>query len=305
MFVVSTYRVIKFAWQSFWRNIWLSIVTITVIILTLISINSLYVLSIVSDSVITSVKDRINVSIFFKPEIMEADVLEVKTYLDSLSQVNSIQYISAQQALINFKQLHQDDPKIIQSLEELDENPLGATLNVKAINLSEYPSILEVLDNSKYKDWILSKNFDDHREYIKRINQVSSNIEQIGLAITILFIFIAFLIVFNTIRIAIYTHRDEIAIMKLVGASNNFIRSPFLMEAVFDAIIACIIAIGILYPILNVIQPYLTETFIGADLDMVAYFNLNFWKIFSLEILAISLLTIISAGIAIRKYLDV
>ncbi|MBU1165017.1 ABC transporter permease [Patescibacteria group bacterium] len=305
MFILSSYRIFKFAWESFWRNIWLSIVTITVILLALISINFLYALNVVTDSIITTVKDRISVSVFFMPEIVEADVLEVKTYLDTLSQVESIEYISAKQALDNFIALHQDDPKLLESISELDKNPLGATLNVKAVKLSEYPSILEILDNSKYKNLILSKNFDDHKDYIDRINQVSNNIQQIGFAFTIMFIFISFLIVFNTIRIAIYTHRNEIGIMKLVGATNNFIRSPFLLEAVFDGIIAAVLSIALLYPILSFIQPYLTATFIGSNLDIIGYFNLNFWKIFGLEILAISLLNIIGAGIAIRKYLDV
>jgi len=237
MFLVSSYRIIKFAWQSFWRNIWLSIVTITVIILTFVSINFLIVLHIVSNSIIDSVEERINVSIFFKPEIKEAEVLEVNAYLETLSQIDSIEYISAEQALDKFKKMHQDDPSILESLEELDDNPLGATLNVNAMSLEDYPSILEVIDNSKYKDWIATKNFDDHRDYINRINSISTNIQNIGFAITGLFIFIAILIVINTIRIAIYTHRNEIAVMKLVGATNNFIRSPFIFEAVIDGMI--------------------------------------------------------------------
>lgn len=305
MFVVSSYRIFKFAWQSFWRNIWLSIVTITVIVLTFVSINFLVVLKVVTDSIISSVQERINVSIFFKPEIKEAEVLEVKTYLDSLSQVDSITYISADQALSDFRQLHKDDTTILESLEELELNPLGATLNVKTKKLTDYSSVLEVLDNSKYKDWILTKNFDDHKEYINRINQVSSNIQGIGLALTALFIFIAILIVFNTIRIAIYTHREEIAIMKLVGASNNFIRSPFIIEAVFDGIIACLIAIALLFPVLNFIQPYLSSTFIGVDLNITNYFRNNFFAIFGLELLIITLLNILSSGIAIRRYLEV
>ncbi|RJR32198.1 ABC transporter permease [Candidatus Parcubacteria bacterium] len=305
MIIVSFYRVIKFAFQSFWRNFWLSMVTVTVIILTVISINFLLILKIVTDSLINSVQQRVNISIFFKQDIPEADVLEVKSYLDSLSQVNKIEYVSAEKALSDFKSAHQNDKDIVQSLEEIESNPLGAVLNVSAKKLDDYESILEVLDQSKYKELILSKNFDDHKNYINRINEISSNLRNVILSLSIVFVFISILIVINTIRIAIYTHSNEISIMKLVGASNSFIRSPFLIEAIFDGVISLVIAAIIIFPVLNLIQPYLTETFIGINFDIVSFFKDNFFKIFGLELLIISLISIVSSGIAVRRYLDV
>jgi cell division transport system permease protein len=294
-----------FAWQSFWRNFWLSLATITIIVLAFISINFLIVINIISNEAITVVKNKIDVSIYFRPDVPETKILEVKTYLSSLTQIQEINYVSQTDALDEFRKKHLQDPVIIQSLEELNSNPIGATLEVKAKNIESYPEIITVLNNSKYNDLILDKNFDDHKAYIEKIQSISNNIKTVGFLASGVFILIALLIVFNTIRVAIYTHRDEIAVMKLVGATNWFIRSPFLLEAVLYGIIACIIAILIVYPLINFIQPYLDSFFLSENFSITDYFNQNFWKIFGLELLIIILLNIIGSSIAIRRYLKV
>ena len=305
MSIASIFRIFNFAWQSFWRNIWLSLVTITIIVLTFISINFLIIVNIISDATIDIVKDRVDISLYFRPDITEPQVLEVQTYLTSLTQIKKIDYISQQDALEKFRQKHRQDYIIIESLEELNENPIGATLQIKAKNIDDYPAIIEVIDNSKYNNLILDKNFDDHKIYIDKIKNLSDNAKKIGLLTTGVFILIALLIVFNTIRVAIYTHREEIAVMKLVGATNWFIRSPFLLEAVFYGIISCIVAIVIVYPILNFIQPYLNNFFLTEEFNIINYFKQNFWQIFGLELLIVIFLNIISSSIAIRRYLKV
>lgn len=305
MTLSSIYRVLIFAWQSFWRNIWLSIVTITIIVLTFISINFLIVVNIVTDSAINIVKNKVDISIYFRPDVTEPQVLEVRTYLSSLTQVKDINYVSQQEALQNFRQLHRQDKTIIESLAELEENPIGATLQVKAKDIQNYPEIIAVLDNSKYNNLILDKNYDDHKIYIEKIKNFSDNIKTIGLFTSGIFALIALLIVFNTVRVAIYTHRQEITIMKLVGATNWFIKLPFLVEAIFYGIISCIIAIAIVYPSLGLIQPYINNFFLTDEFNLVGYFNKNFALIFGLEILVIIFLTIVSSSIAMRRYLKV
>jgi cell division transport system permease protein len=305
MIITSIYRIFVFAWQSFWRNIWLSVVTITIIVLTFISVNCLIVVYITTDAAINIIKNKVDVSIYFRPEVIEPQVNEVKTYLSSLTQVKEINYISQQEALEKFRQLHRNDSDIIQSLEELENNPIGATLQIKAKNIEDYPEIIGVLSNSKYNDLILDKNFEDHKVYIEKIQKLSKNIKSVGLAICGIFVIIALLIVFNTIRVAIYTHRQEIGVMKLVGATNWFIRSPFLVEAAFYGLVSCAISVIIIYPMLNFIQPYINNFFLTEEFNLLSYFNHNFWKIFGLQLITIILLNIISSSIAIRRYLKV
>jgi cell division transport system permease protein len=307
MTFTSPYRIFIFAWQSFWRNFWLSLVTITIIILTFISINFLIVVNVISDTAVNIIKEKVNISLYFYPNITEPQVMEAKTYLSSLTQVKEINFISQKEALEQFRLLHAQDKTIIQSLEELNSNPLGSTLQIKAKKIEDYPEIIKVLDNSKYKELIIEKDFDDNKvkTYIAKIKNLSENIKKIGLFTTGIFVLIGLLIVFNTIRVAIYTHRDEISVMKLVGASNWFIRSPFIIEAVFYGIIACLASIIIVFPTLKFIQPYLNSFFLTEEFNISRYFIQNFFKIFGAELIIIIVLNVISSSIAIRRYLKV
>lgn len=304
MSFASLYQLIIFSWQSFWRNIWLSIITITIIVLALVSVNFLIALNVITDTAVSQIQDKIDVSVYFKQTTTEPQVLEVKTYLSALAQVKDIKYISQQEALQNFRQRHQQNTAIIESLEALDQNPLGATLTIQAKRLEDYPEILSVLDNSKYNELITDKKFDDREAYINNLRHISETVNQVGLLTAAVFIFIAALIVFNTIRVAIYTHRQEIGIMKLVGAANWFIRGPFMIEGVWYGTIATLLTIGIMFPLINFIQPYVNAYFLTNDV-IVSYFRQHFWQIFGIEFLFIMVLNTVSSLVAIRRYLKV
>lgn len=305
MILVTINRSIAFALQSFWRNIWLSLATIFIIALTFLSINFLIVISAVSDSAIEAVKERVDVSIYFKQDVRESKISEVKSHLETIPQVREIIYISPDSNLAEFKERRKDDEIIQEVLAELEGNPLGATLIVRAKNLSDYPEILKAIDNPAYADLIEKKGYDDHQKAISNINMITDNIKKAAMIIIIMFIIIAVLIVYNTVRIAIFTHRQEIGIMKLVGASNSFIRSPFILENVFSGIIACAMAIVVVYSILSMVEPHLANFFAGVNFDLIAYFNSNFIAIFGTQLAGIVLLNIISSSLALGKYLKV
>ena len=305
MTLVSLYRAIVFAWQGFWRNFWLSLATISIIVLTIISINVLVVINVVTEAAITIVKERVDVSFYFYPDVTESQVLEVQTFLSSLPEVKEITYVSQQEALDQFRREHQADQVIIESLEELDENPIGSTLLVKTKTIEEYDSVISELNASRYNDLVANQDFEDHNFLISQIKNIADNAQRVALCITMTFVVIALLIVFNTIRVAIYTHRQEIAVMKLVGATNWFIRAPFLLEGVFYGVFASIIAALVVYPLLQFVQPYVADFFNTDSFNVVGYFTENFWQIFGLELLVVILLDIISSSIAIRRYLAV
>lgn len=305
MFLVTIKRSLIFALQSFWRNIWLSLATIFIIALTFLSINFLVVINAISDSAILAVQDKIDVSIYFKQDVRESKVGEIKSHLETLPQVQSIVYISPDKNLDVFKERRKDDPIIQEVLKELAGNPLGATLVVKAKNLSDYSEILKAIDNPAYSDLIDKKGYDDHQAAIENINTITSNVKKGALVISLMFILIAVLIVFNTVRIAIFTHQQEIGIMKLVGATNGFIRSPFILENIFSGVIACAIAISVIYFILSLIQPHLNNFFAGVNVNLIGYFNSNFLIIFGSQLLGIIILNIISSSLALGKYLKV
>jgi cell division transport system permease protein len=302
---VSLFRIIKFALQNFWRNIWLSLITISILVLTLVTVNILISLNFLGQSAVGIVQSKIDVSVYFNPDTSEETVQNVRSYLLGLSQVRDVTYVSAEEALENFKQTHADNEDIMTSLEELEENPLGAALTIKANNPSDYPFILETLENPEFTDFIQDKDYDDHEEIIQRIDNITSRLERTGIVLSLVFVIIAVLIVFNTIRVAIYTHREEVGIMKLVGASNWFVRAPFLLESILYSLLATGLAIAIIYPSIYFAEPYIAKLFDNTDISLINYFNANFVWIFVSQFVVLSVLNIVSTAMALGRYLKV
>jgi len=278
--------------------------------LSLILINVLIILSIFTNTAINTVKEKVDISIYLKPNIVEDQAYAFKAKIESLPQTKEVEYVSPDLALKRFKERHQKNDTLIESLNELEENPLGITLVVRAKAIDDYPLILEKIEGknfSEYSNWIADKDFNNYKIIIEKLNSTAKKINTVGLAASAIFLFITVLIIFNTIRVAIYTHKEEIEIMRLVGATSKFINGPFLVESVLYGLLSWAIVIIIMFPILNLFEPYLRE-FIGTstgNFSITEYFNANFIKIFGLQLLLIVMLSIISSGIAVRKYLKV
>src|SRR3989339_399848 len=302
---VSTYRITKFAFQNFWRNFWLSVITITMLVMTLITVNILLVLNYVTDQAIRSVEDRIEVSVYFQQETKQETVDSAVSYLRGLSQVRDVVTISSEDALKRFIEQHKDSPVVLDSLNELGGNPFGATLIVKAKEAQDFNQILDALENPQFRDSIREKDFSNYTQIIERIQGTTERIRFFGFVIMGVFLAIAILIVFNTVRIGIFIHREEIGIMRLVGASNWFIKAPFLLEMILLSLIAVGLTAIIVYPAVAFIEPQLSVYFGAESAGLVDYFAQNGLMIFGGQFLALILVTLFSTGLAMRKYLKV
>jgi len=302
--LTSIFRVIKFSFQDFFRNFWLSFVTLTILILALFSINLLVIFNIVAKEAIRSIENKIDINIYFKPEISEDQVFNAQKYLQGLGQVDKVTYISKDQALADFKAKHANDTQIIESLQEIEGNPLGASLVIKAKSTADYPAILEDLKDPQYNNLIESKDFDDHKLVINRITSITNKINTGVVVVALIFTMISILIIFNAIRMAIYTHREEIIAMKLVGATNWFVRAPFLLQGVIFSVLAVLITLLIIYPLSGFIQPYL-NLLLESNFNIVSYFNQNFIYIFGLELAGAILINLLSSYLAVNRYVRV
>lgn len=300
---VSFLRTTKYALQNFGRNFWLSLVTIIVLTLTLFSISLISSLNLIADNAIASVKERVDLTIFFKTESSRDSVLDARNFLMDVPEVRDVTYVSKDEALENFKIEHANEPDIQQALEEIEDNPLPESLIVKAQDIEQFPAIMVALDNSDFNDLIDRRNFADNSTVIDRLTAITNRLSQVGFVVSMVFVVIAILVVFNTVRVAIYTHREELGIMRLVGATNWFIRGPFVIESVLYALLASLLAIGIFYPILITVAPYINNLFSGYDFDALTYFRQNFFAIFGLEMGIAVVLSVFSSLIAIGRYL--
>ncbi|MEA2065422.1 MAG: permease-like cell division protein FtsX [Patescibacteria group bacterium] len=299
----SFFRIIKFAFQNFYRNFWLAVVTITILVVTLFSITTLIILNVISAQAVKSIEDKIDISVYFKTEAEDMQIIKIRSELLSLEKVEKVNLIDRDQSLAFFKERHKDDLTILESIEILKEEDIfNSVLVIKAKNSEDYSEILKILDKEEYNKIIEKKDFSDHKIIINKISVIKTKIEKIGIFIIAFFALIAALIVFNTVRIAIYTHRNEIKIMRLVGASNWFIRAPFLVEELFYAIISFFLLIAVFYPVIDFLQPHLNY-FLEYDFDLINYFKVNFVFIFGLEFLAIIIINALSSFVAMKKYL--
>ena len=303
--LVNILRTSKFASQNFKRNLWLSIITIFILVLTLFTISLVFSINLVADQALSSIEDKIDIDIFFNSTTNESEIIEAQVYLQNMPEVNEVIYVSKDDALEKFQSAHLDDANIQESISELEDNPLPASIIVTAHNLDDYKVILNNFEASEYNEFVQDKTFTDYQLVINKLSNIITRIYQIGFVLSIFFVVISIFVVFNTIRMATYAQREELGIMKLVGATNAFIRAPFFMEAIFYAVISAVITIIIFYPTIFFASPYINSFFEGYDFNFMYYFNQYILHIFFLELAIALFLTTISSMIAITRYLKV
>lgn len=302
--LISLARAVKFSIQDIFRNVWLSLVTIVILLLALFSVNMLLAVQVISSAAIDTVRDKVDVSLYLTPDAPESDILSLRGRLSSLANVKEVVYVSKQQALADFQEKHQSNPDVMDALRQLDGNPLSASLVIRPADFDKYDDL--ITDLNKVSDPIIeSRNFDDHKLMLEKINTITARVGEAGFAVSLIFIFITILVLYNTIRVAIYTHRQEIGIMRLVGASSWFIRAPFLISSFIYTAVGMLLVSVLFYFFLSLLQPYLEAFFLNYDFNIISYFQANFWRFFPLEFAGAALVNIVASFVAVRKYSNI
>lgn len=296
---------IRFALQNLGRNLWLTLITLFMLILTLSMVSIVLVMNIVGGQAIRAVEEKVDINIFFPNSVAESTLQSARSFISELPEVKGVEYISPEQALQAFRENHLEDKNIQEALDELEKNPLPATLVVQARDIASYPNILQAFEASEWNSLASKTDFNDHRVLVEKLQQVSRAASRVGIALSMLFMIISALAIFNTIRLAIYSHREEITIMKLVGATNGFIRWPFIIEGLVYASLASLTTIALLWIFVQALYPSMNNFFMGYNFDLRFYFYEYFWQIFLAELVVALFLSITSAMIAITKYLKV
>ncbi|MCH7883469.1 ABC transporter permease [Patescibacteria group bacterium] len=302
---MNTYlrRIIKAGFLGFWRNGWVSLTALMTMVLALFMIGSLLFSNVLLTSALSRIENQVDISVYFQIDITEEEIINVKSALSQLAQVKIVTYISRDEALEKFKARHAGNALITQSLDELDENPLEASLNVQAKNPDQYEVIARFLADSAFSTIINKVNYFQNEVVIERLSGILAAARGIGLGITAVLAIIAMLVVLNTIRLTIYTNRDEISVMKLVGASRKYIRGPFLVEGALYGIISAVITMIAFYPLTLWLGPAAAHFFGGVNL--FHYYLSNFFQILLILLVSGIMLGIVSSAIAIRRYLKV
>lgn len=301
--MVKLLRIAKYGVNSFLRNGWLSASTIGIMVLALIVFEGLIIFNVISGGAITAIQEKIDISVYFKTNVAEDAILNIERSLEGLDEVKSVEYTSRDKALEIFREEHKNDPVITETLNQLDENPLLASLNIKAKDPRHYGEIAAYLEKPAFQDQIEKITYSQNHLVIDRLIAFVDTIRSGGAILTSFLSFLAIMITFNTIRLAIFSASDELAVMRLVGASNNFIRGPYIVTGILYGVIGALVSFLLFIPILNFIAPYVTK-FI-PEIALGSYFADNFLKLFFYQLLFGIGLGILSSVIAIRRYLHI
>ncbi len=303
-------RIFKTAFANFWRNGTINIATTSIMAVTLLLISILIGVNFLLGVTIDNFKDKIDISVYFYSSAPEEEITKIKDDVAALPEVKSVSYVSKDEAWENFKAKYADDAGMSGGIKELDENPLYATMSIKAKNMDDYSGIKDFLAQQKYSSVINKINFDQIKATIDKLSEIIKSIQKWGLAISLLFIFISVFVVFNAIRIAIHNYRHEIKIMRLVGAENWYIQLPFVIEGAFYGVIGSIVSIIILVGLIYLSSrlgfiSLIANMKIVEDITIISYLKQNILFIFIIQLFAGIFIGILSSLFAMRKYLRV
>lgn len=299
-------RVLKAGFFNFWRSGFVSVASILMMVVTLTVIGSVIFVSAILGITMQELRNKVDINVYFVNSALEEDVLSLKGKIEALPEVERVEYVSREQALANFRERHENDEITLQALEELGDNPLGASLNIKAREPSQYEGIANFLNEDKILSSGGEKIIEDityfeNRTAIDKLSRIINSVRQLGSSISFALIIVSVVITLNTIRMAIYISREEISVMQLVGASKNYVKGPFVVTGIIVGLISAFITLGILFPILYYVGTRTENFFIG--LNVFDYYLSNFFEIFSIVILSGVFIGALSSFIAVRKYL--
>ncbi len=296
-------RVFKYGALQFTRNAFVSLAAVLVMVIALFMITVSVFADAALKSVLNNLKEQVDVNVYFLPDAPEDKIAELKGDIESRDDISKVILKSKEQVLEEFKERHKNDKLTMQSLEELGDNPFGATLSVKAKSPELYDELVKYIESGKYKEYIDKINYSDSKRAIETLSHLIKTAQKIGFFSTAFLIAVAILIVFNTIRLAVYMSKDEIAVMKLVGASDWYAQGPFVVSGLLYALVSATLTFAIVYPL----AVWLSEPslkFLGS-FDTYAYLKDNILSIVFMIYAVAIILGIFASYMSVRRYLDV
>jgi cell division transport system permease protein len=303
---ITLERIIKNGVVSFGRNVWLAIAAIAMMAITLTILLFAIVANTTFNHTISDITSHIDVSVYLKDTVTIAQRDKLIGQVKGLDNVGSVSYISKNEALKQYIKQNTNNPDLLSAISQTD-NPLPASLNIKPKDPNQLQTIKDFLD----KPEIQALQSDptsysgDRKAAIDKITSATHFFQQAGVVGIIVFIIISMLIIFNTIRMAIFNRRDELVIMRLLGASTAYIRGPFIVETMLYGAVAAIISLTVCWSLFRVASSTLQASSLGLlDIGYSSrYFSDHLFSILTIQILVGILIGAASSTIAARRYL--
>ena len=299
-------RIIRAGMLNFKRHRLVSVASVLVMSVTLFVLALLIFLQAILGSTIANLEKRVDVKVYFVTGAKEEKILALQKILQDLPEVASVKYTSEQEELENFRLRHQDDALVLQALDEIGKNPLGGSFEIKARETAQYESIVKILDQdtltAESRSIIDKVNYNQNKPVIERLSRIIRGSRLLGIGVTLIAAIIAIIITFNTIRLTMHFTREEIRVMRLVGASRMYVRGPFVVEGFLYGLLATLLTVVLLIPLTFWAGQNLTD-FLGINL--MSYFISHSIQIVFILIVSGVFLGGISSLLAVRSYLKV
>jgi cell division transport system permease protein len=298
-------RILKFAFQDFNRNKGISIAAIFVLMITMMLVSGIFLTQGMMSYLISEVKNKIDITAYFKDSASEEEILTVKdAILASSSDIKSIKYISKEQALISFNQKHGNDAVLSRALEQVGDNPFLPSLNIVTNGeTAQYEQISNTLETSNYAKLIEKVDYSEKKDTIEKVYSITSNVNKFGIIAGIILIVIAVLVVFNTVKLAVESSKAEISTMRIVGASDWFVKGPFIIQGVIYGVIGFFINALLLGVFTYLLSPKIALVLPGFNL--YDYYLSRFWLLSLIQLVFGVGVGIASSLIVIKKHLDI
>ena len=293
-------RIVRLGWKHFFNHIGISIATCFTLTVAILFISSIFIFKGAAQHLIVSIQEKADITAYFKQETPEEKIFKAKEELAGNPEVKEVKYVSREDALKEFVGRHRKDSEIMKALS-LFENPFRAHLNINVFKAEQYPAVVKFLNNFSFSEDIEEIDYLERKPVIEQIFAFTKGIEKAGIIAALVLTTITVLLTFNTIKLAIVNSREEIEIQRLVGASNWFIRGPFLFQGLiagfFSFLFSFIITIGLLYFLSPKAQYFLS----GFNLLNYAFDNIR--ALFLIQAGGAAALAVLSSFVAVNKYL--
>ncbi len=304
--LITLTRVIRAGMQNFIRNATLAIAAIAVMVITLSIILFSVIANATFNNTIQQITDKIDISVYLKDSVTTEQKDKLVSELEASPNVKSITYLSKDDALAAYKEQNKDNLDLLLAISQTD-NPLPATVQIKPHDPNKIHDIQAYLDTPEVKALQSDETSysGDRKVALDNITSATKFMREAGFVGVVVFALVSMLIIFNTIRMAIFNRRDELQIMRLLGASTGFIRGPFIVETVLYGVVSAIISVVLCNTLFSVSTSAFQATNFGfLDVSFASqYFGRNFWLILAGQLSAGILIGAVSSLIATRRYL--
>lgn len=306
---INTFRrVVRTGLYNLVRNAWLAIAAIAIMVVTLTIVLFSLVANATFNNTIAQITSKINISVYLKDSVTEKQRSELITQLKTLPNIREVAYVSKAQALSQYRTENADNESLLQAISETG-NPLPASIRIDPVDPGKIQAIKDFLDkpaNIALQDPQAGTSYSgDRKDAVDKITHATNVLRRVGVVAVLVFAVISMLIIFNTIQMAIFNRRDELTIMRLLGATTWYIRGPFVVESIVYGIIAAVISILIIKGIFVTAASALQASSLGLlDISYAStYFQQNMWKLLALQLIVGILIGAVSSVIATRRYL--